>query len=187
MTLWSATCEARYTVRVPFQKWLFGIVITDWETGSVCKCVMTRLYLHNLFFKAWIYEPPHNKTNKMSVCPVKTQISLGIRPVWSVFAVCLMGSYKGPKLSSCGQRRLWSDWADAQADLSLRWVHSLCWFCHVAAHICRKKTFFMIIIHSYHRQRLDIAQSVTKLHHQNRRIKTFHIQHHITFLYPCMS
>ena len=35
----------------------------------------------------------------------------------------LMGSY-GPKLSSCGQRRLWSDWADAQADLSLRWAHS---------------------------------------------------------------
>ena len=39
-----------------------------------------------------------------------------------VFAVCSMGSY-GSKLSSCGQRRLWSDWA-AQADLSLRWVHT---------------------------------------------------------------
>ena len=34
-----------------------------------------------------------------------------------------MGSW-GPKLSSCGQRRLWSDWADAQADLSLCWAHS---------------------------------------------------------------
>ena len=32
------------------------------------------------------------------------------------------------------QRRLWSDWADAQADLSLRWAHSFCWFCHVVAH-----------------------------------------------------
>ena len=29
-----------------------------------------------------------------------------------------------PKLSSYGQRRLWSDWVDAQADLSLRWAHS---------------------------------------------------------------
>ena len=30
----------------------------------------------------------------------------------------------------------WSDWADAQADLSLRWVHrSFCWFCHTAAQI----------------------------------------------------
>ena len=34
-----------------------------------------------------------------------------------------MGSL-GSKLSSCGQRRLWSNWADAQADLSLRWVHT---------------------------------------------------------------
>ena len=29
------------------------------------------------------------------------------------------------------QRRLWSDWTDAQADLGLRWAHrSFCWFCH---------------------------------------------------------
>ena len=28
-------------------------------------------------------EPRHNKTNKMSMRPAKTQISLGIRPVWS--------------------------------------------------------------------------------------------------------
>ena len=28
-------------------------------------------------------EPRHDKTNKMAVRPVKTQISLGIRPVWS--------------------------------------------------------------------------------------------------------
>ena len=29
------------------------------------------------------YEPPHNKTDKVAVRPAKTQISLGIRPVWS--------------------------------------------------------------------------------------------------------
>ena len=28
-------------------------------------------------------EPPHDKTNKMTVRPAKTQTSLGIRPVWS--------------------------------------------------------------------------------------------------------
>ena len=34
------------------------------------------------------------------------------------------------------QRRLWSDWTDAQADLSLRWAHmSFCWFCCTAAQI----------------------------------------------------
>ena len=33
------------------------------------------------------------------------------------------------------QQRFWSDWVDAQADLSLRWAQSFCWFCHEAAHI----------------------------------------------------
>ena len=40
-----------------------------------------------------------------------------------VFAVCM----KKPWVLSytlSAQRRLWSDWADAQADLSLRWMHS---------------------------------------------------------------
>ena len=60
--------------------------------------------------------------------PAKTQISLGI-------AVGSMGS-RGPKLSSCGQRRLWSDWADTQADLCLSWAHMLCCFCHEVAQIC---------------------------------------------------
>ena len=53
----------------------------------------------------------------------------------SVFAVHSVGSW-GPSVSSCGQRRLWSDRADAQADMSLRWAHiSFCWFCHKAAHL----------------------------------------------------
>ena len=70
----------------------------------------------------------------MTVRPAKTQISLGIRPVWSVFAVRSVGSL-GPELSSCGQRRLRSDWADVQADPSLRWTHThFCWFGHEVAH-----------------------------------------------------
>ena len=39
-----------------------------------------------------------------------------------VFAVRLMCSL-GPQLSSSGQRRLWSDWVDAQADLSSLGTH----------------------------------------------------------------
>ena len=38
-------------------------------------------------FKEAQTEPRHDKTNKMIVCPAKTQISLGIHQVWSVFAV----------------------------------------------------------------------------------------------------
>ena len=37
-------------------------------------------------------EPPYDKTNNVAVLPAKTQISPGIRPAWSVFAVRLMGS-----------------------------------------------------------------------------------------------
>ena len=54
-----------------------------------------------------------------------------------VFAVRSMDS-QGLMVSSYGQRSLWSDWVDAQADLSLRWAHmSVCWFCHTAAHLDR--------------------------------------------------
>ena len=42
------------------------------------------------------------------------------------------------KLPIEAQRRLWSDWADAQADLSLHWAHMpFCWFCHKAAQFLR--------------------------------------------------
>ena len=42
--------------------------------------------------KCSTYEPPHDKTNRMTVRPAKTQISVGIHPVWSVFAVRSMVS-----------------------------------------------------------------------------------------------
>ena len=42
--------------------------------------------------KKTVCELQHDKTNKMSVRPAKTHISLGIRPVWLVFAVHSMGS-----------------------------------------------------------------------------------------------
>ena len=68
-------------------------------------------------------EPRHDKTNKMAVCQGKTQISLGIRPVWSVYAVCMKKAWVlSYPLST--ERRLRSDWVDAQADPSLRWAHT---------------------------------------------------------------
>ena len=49
--------------------------------------------------------------------------------VWTESSLCTQGN-QGPKVSSYQQQRLWSDWADDQADLSLRWLHwSFCWFC----------------------------------------------------------
>ena len=71
------------------------------------------------------------KPTKWHVCPAKTQIGLGIRPVWSVFAVCMKKAW-ALSYPLSAQRRLW---ADAQADLSLLWVHMpFCWFSHEVAH-----------------------------------------------------
>ena len=76
--------------------------------------------------------PPHDKTNKMTVP------SEG-RSAWASSLISLRCALNGllrTHVSLCGQRRLWSDWAGYQADLSLRWVHMpFCWFRHVTAHI----------------------------------------------------
>ena len=42
------------------------------------------------------YEPPHDKTNNVAVRPTKTQISLGIRPVWSESSLCAQWVAKNP-------------------------------------------------------------------------------------------
>ena len=44
-----------------------------------------------------LYEPRHDKTNKMSVHPAKNQISLGIRPVWSESSLCTQRVAKDPR------------------------------------------------------------------------------------------
>ena len=41
-------------------------------------------------------EPRHDKTNKVTVRPAKTQISLGIRPVWSESSLCAQWAAKEP-------------------------------------------------------------------------------------------
>ena len=63
------------------------------------------------------------KPTKWHVCPAKTQISLGICPVWSVFAVRMKKAWVLSYPFSA-QRGLWSDWVDAEADLRLCWAHS---------------------------------------------------------------
>ena len=59
----------------------------------------------------------------MSVRPAKTQISLGIRPVWSESSLSAWRKL-GSLATHWAQSDDWSDWADAQADLSLRWAHT---------------------------------------------------------------
>ena len=86
----------------------------------------------------FIIESPRDKTNKMTVPPAKTQINLGIRPVWSessLWAQWVAKGSLGPKLSSCGQRRLirlggCPGWSESSLGGKPH-----CWFCCEAAHI----------------------------------------------------
>ena len=55
-----------------------------------------------------------------------------------VFTVCMKKAWVLSYPLSA-QRKLWSDWVDTQADLSLRWAHMpFCWFCYDAAHFAYK-------------------------------------------------
>ena len=64
------------------------------------------------------YEPKGSGGLKMVCAPSEDSDQPRYPPSLNrVFAV-RSKDIQGPKASSCGQRRLWSDWADAQADLS---------------------------------------------------------------------
>ena len=76
------------------------------------------------------------KPTKWLVHPAKTLIRLGISPVWSESLLSALREARGPELSSGEQQGLWSDWADAQADLSLHWPQmSFCWFYYMMAQL----------------------------------------------------
>ena len=86
------------------------------------------------------YEPPHDKTNKMICAPSEDSDQPGHPP--SLIRVFTVRMKKHWVLSypMSALRRLWSDWADAQAVLSLCWAHiPFCWFCHETAHISMSK------------------------------------------------
>ena len=57
-----------------------------------CKIAIVSYFMLKItFYSLLLFEPPLDKTNKMTVCPAKTQISLGIRPVWSESSLCAHG------------------------------------------------------------------------------------------------
>ena len=89
--------------------------------------------LHLILFLT--YEPPHDKTNEMTVRPAKTQISLGIRPVWSESSLRVKWVAKDPSL-------LHVDSEDSDQPGRMIWIFApgahVCHFvgfCHEAAHI----------------------------------------------------
>ena len=89
------------------------------------------------------------KPIKWHVRSAKTQISLGICPVWSESSLSAwrkLGSLASPWAHS----EDWSDWADAQADLSLRWAHS-----HFVGFIMRRLIFWQTGMGKQCRSRSD--------------------------------
>ena len=128
----------------------------DWHIGSIS--VGSAVFRYTC--AKMLFEPRHDKTNKVSVRPAKTRISLGIRPVWSESSLSAWRKLGVLNYPLSAQRRRWSDWADSQADLSLHWAHShfvgfvmsrLICSCH-AALLVTKQTFFVFIpnINSVH-------------------------------------
>ena len=82
-------------------------------------------------------EPPHDKTNKMTLRPAKTQISLGTRPVWSESS---LPAWR--KLGSLATHSAYSEDSDQTGGCpgwseSSLGAQSVCWFCHEAAQTIR--------------------------------------------------
>ena len=98
---------------------------------SVTPAIYSETQSHQVFHKKGKWAATWQK---VSVHLAKTQISLGICPVWSESSLSAWRNL-GSLVIHWVHSEDWSDWADAQAHLSLRWVQSLCWFCHVAAQI----------------------------------------------------
>ena len=89
---------------------------------SVCLSMQRNKYHESPCMSAST-EPPHDKINKMNCAPNKDSDLPGYPPsLIRVFPVCMKTHWALNYLLSA-QWRLWSDWADVQADLSLRWAH----------------------------------------------------------------
>ena len=82
-------------------------------------------------------EPRHDKTNKVTMCPAKTQISLGIRPVWSESSPCAQWVAKDPRFLH----------ADSEASDQTRRMPRLIWVfagrtCHFVGFVMRRLNCF---------------------------------------------
>ena len=89
---------------------------TNFHGPKGVRAIEVRLYIKK-------NEPAHDKTYKMTCAPSEASDKPGHPPnLIIVFAV----RRKKPKVLSytlSAQRRFWLDWADAKADLYLRWAH----------------------------------------------------------------
>ena len=88
------------------------------------------------------FEPPLDKTDNVVCVPSEDSDQPGHPPsLIRVFAVRMKKAWVLSYPLSA-QRRLWSNWADAQADLSFRWVHT-----HFVGFVTRRLIFLLLLTH----------------------------------------
>ena len=131
-------------------------------------------------------ESRHDKTNKMSMLPAKTQISLGIRPADQSLR-CPHEESLGPwllieriaktliRLGAC------PGWSESSLG-----THSFCWFCHVAAQIHNSVLYVSTA-------KFELWHGLKVQKHFSFRNKTFFFfifvlhSHNYVFLVPTIS
>ena len=87
-----------------------------WEGHVACR-VSSVCYARQLFSWDTWYELQNDKTNKIPVRQAKTQISLGIRPVWSESSLSAWRNFGS----------LASNWADSEDSDQTGWMPKLIW------------------------------------------------------------
>ena len=102
--------------------------------------VFQRVPWNSRYWESTVYGPAHEtKTKIRPVWPATTQLGLYLHQIWQVLVHSSLNSIEAVE-GTCDQRRLWSDCADAQADLSLRWSHkSSSRFCRALGHLVKRE------------------------------------------------
>ena len=71
--------------------------LCEWRSKKIQQNKLNREILYSfLCCCSCLFERPHDKTKKLIVRPAKTQISLGIRPIWSESSLCARWVAKDP-------------------------------------------------------------------------------------------
>ena len=116
---WSKTPKTGFLVtrllKEAWKKRVASFSMGEWTLGFFAIKLINKL----------TYEPPHDKTNKMTMHPVKTRISLGIHPVWSESSLWAHWVAKNPSF-------LHADSKDSYQIGQMPRHTSFCLFCHEA-------------------------------------------------------
>ena len=121
---------------LPVSTWSLTCGCERWRHWQDCVNVQTRLII---LWPDKPYEPTHDKTNKMTVRPAKTQISQAICPVWSESSLCAQWEAKSQSFRHVDRE----DSNQTGRMPRLIWIFAgrtydhlpYCWFCHVVAQL----------------------------------------------------